>query len=330
MCMVAWQHMRIPRVALLLVVCPQAWVCRADIHRIKSPADVRPLDPAYTGEHWASVNFPPVPVFSMDTHDPLTQDVFISGAVHEGRQPWDVFIWDRIVQLTPAHPSGLVFVDVGANLGFFSLAAASLGYRVIAFEPMTRNLWKLARSVSRNAFQQRVTLYQNAVTSSDGQLVSLRETDVLNQGNGQLVNLESNHTLPQQGGVYGIDFVDTVTLSSVMLFAPITSQDAYIVKIDVEGFEAAVLAGGRGWICSSSVSHVILEFSEATRTNLVSPATRMFAFMQNAGYSLYDVSIHSSDTIDYPPLIAGDFRQLPPNLLFSRPRGRRHCDTSIF
>lgn len=322
-------HAWIASVTLTLLVFQLVWYCEADIHLIASPSDITLPDPAYTGEHWADVDFPPVPAFSMDTHDPVTQDVYISGAVHAGSQPWDVFIWDRIAQLTPAHPSGLVFVDVGANLGFFSLAAASLGYRVIAFEPMTRNIWKLAHSVSRNVFQKRITLYQNAVTASDGQRVSLRETDALNQGNGQLVNRESNHTFSQQGGVYGMDFVDTVTLSSVMLFSPMISQDAYIVKIDVEGFEAAVLEGGRGWICSNSVSHIILEFSEATRTNFASPAARMFAFMQNAGYSLLDVSIHSRDTIDYAPLMAGDFRHLPPNLLFSRPSGRRHCDTAV-
>ena len=146
--------------------CVLVMVCSKGVHRIRTPSDVFPFEPGYTDEHWGVVNFPPVPAYSVDTHDPHTQDMYISGSVHEGKEPWGVFIWDRVVEQTPVTGRGLLFVDVGANLGFFSLAAASLGYRVISFEPMTRNMWKLARSVERNdGFEARVALYQNAVTS---------------------------------------------------------------------------------------------------------------------------------------------------------------------
>jgi hypothetical protein len=36
-------------------------------------------------------------------------------------------------------PQGLV-VETGANIGYFSLFAASMGHRVLAFEPMDFNL----------------------------------------------------------------------------------------------------------------------------------------------------------------------------------------------
>jgi FkbM family methyltransferase len=53
-------------------------------------------------------------------------------------------------------------VDVGANIGYFSLACAALGARVIVFEPMLRNVRKLSKSVYRNHFLDRLTVYQNA------------------------------------------------------------------------------------------------------------------------------------------------------------------------
>ena len=269
------------------------------LHPVRTPADVSEPGPAFTAERWALVDFAPVPPFLIDTHDPVTQDVYISGAAHAGVAPWDPFIWDRIVALSRGVPKGSLFVDVGANLGYFSLMAASLGYTVASFEPMSRNARKLSRSVARNGFAGRVSLYQNAVGTADGRLVSLRETDALNQG------------------VFGVDYVDTVSLSSVLLFAASQSTGAHIVKVDVEGLEPDVLRGARQWICARSVRHVLIEFSEATRASPASGAVDMFAFMQRAGYAVSDVSVESDAPLDYARLVAGDFDGVPGNLLFS-------------
>jgi FkbM family methyltransferase len=264
------------------------------LHPVRTPADVSEPGPAFTAERWALVDFAPVPPFLIDTHDPVTQDVYISGAAHAGVAPWDPFIWDRIVALSRGVPKGSLFVDVGANLGYFSLMAASLGYTVASFEPMSRNARKLSRSVARNGFAGRVSLYQNAVGTGDGRLVSLRETDALNQGNGRV----TGEPVRAPSGVFGVDYVDTVSLSSVLLFAASQSTGAHIVKVDVEGLEPDVLRGARQWICARSVRHVLIEFSEATRASPASGAVDMFAFMQRAGYAVSDVSVESDAPLE--------------------------------
>ncbi len=306
----------------LLVLCVA--MTSAALHRVHIPDDVSEPEPAFLGEHWAVVDFMIVPAFLIDTHDPVSQDVYISGAAHAGIQPWDPFIWDRIVALSREADKNLIFVDVGANLGYFSLMAASLGYTVVSFEPMSRNARKLARSVERNGWNDRVTLYQNAVGDIDGQQVSLRETDALNQGNGQVTGV----VVLNRSGVYGVDYVETVTLSSVMLFSPTHSTGAHIVKVDVEGLEGSVLKGAREWICARSVRYILLEFSDATRKSSGWAASEMFAFMQRAGYIVSDVNVQSSAPIDYGRLLAGDFDGVPPNLLFSLKSGERSspCD----
>jgi FkbM family methyltransferase len=199
-------------------------------------------------------------------------------------------------------------VDVGANLGYFSLAGASLGYDVVAFEPMSRNARKFSKSIYKNGFRNHVVLCQNAVTDLGGQTVSLQETDTTNQGNGQISASDAGES------------VTSVTLSD--MFTPGTghlsalSTDAHIVKIDVEGQEAAVLLGARKWICGSVVQHIIIEFSEATRLNKAYPAKDMFIFMQTAGYSVSDVAV-GSDPIPYDGLVKGTYENIPPNLIFS-------------
>lgn len=285
-------------------------------HQVHTPADVLQPDPAYSVDHWGRVDFPPVPGFAMDTHDPVTQDVYISGSVHRGTEPWDLFIWDRLVQLSLAEQHNhTLFVDVGANLGYFSLAMASLGHHVFAFEPMSRNAKKLIRSVLENPWGGRVKVLQNAVSDASGQLVFLKETDATNQGNGQIVA-----RVERMSGAYGVQYVHTLSLSDVLLFIPGHCINAYVLKIDVEGHEAAVIKGAYSWLCACKVEHVIMEFSEATRTNRDFPAGDMFELMRKAGYTAQDVAVTGNVAVvlDMDRLAAGEFALAPPNLLFSR------------
>ena len=269
---------------------------------ITTPEDVTYIEPAYTSEHWGLVDFAPVPAY------PILQDKYVSGWVHAGLKPWDVFVWDRLVYLSQTQHANRIFVDVGANLGYFTLALASLGYDVVAFEPMSRNARKFSKSIFKNGFRNHVVLCQNAVTDLGGQTVSLQETEITNQGNSQISASDAGES------------VSSVTLSD--MFTPgighlsALSTDAHIVKIDVEGLEAAVLLGARKWICSSVVEHIIIEFSEATRLNKAYPAKDMFLFMQKAGYSVADVAV-GSEPIPYDALVAGKFDNVPPNLIFS-------------
>lgn len=281
-------------------------------HRIKEPADVLGSEPELDQDHWGVVDFEPVPAFSMDTHDPITQDIFISASVHQRVKPWDSYIWDRIVSLTKGSLANktATFVDVGANLGYFTLAASSLGYNVISFEPMSRNAKKLAKSIQKNHFHSKVKLYQNVVSNETGQQTKLRETDTSNQGNGQIVS----DVVAVAGGVYGIDFVTSVALSDML-----EGQDAYIVKIDVEGRETDVIAGAREWICNNTVKHIIVEISDATKANTVFPLSQMLNFMERAGYVMSDVAV-GSDTLGWT-----DKNNLPPNLIFTLEHGRALC-----
>jgi FkbM family methyltransferase len=288
----------------LLVLVLTAVAASAAPRIITAPEDVALLEPEYATEHWGRVDFPPVPAYYMDTLDPDLQDTYVSAWVHTGLRPWDEYIWDRVAALSQEQRDSNVFVDVGANLGYFTLAAASLGYDVVAFEPMSRNARKLSRSILRNNYSEYVLLYQNAVTNASDDTVTLAATDASsNQGNGQITSAAGGESAP------------TVTLSD--LFSQGThATDAHIVKIDTEGMEAAVLLGARHWICSGKVRHIILEFSEATRANAEYPAADMFAFMQRAGYTLFDVAL-GTEPIPYDALTAGVFGHVPPNLLFS-------------
>jgi len=244
---------------------------------------------------WGVVEFAPVPRFVMSTHDPVTEDVYISGSVHAGLAPWDPYVWDLFARVLKPGGGGLV-VDVGANLGYFSLMAAALGYQVVAFEPMERNVVRFLASIAHNdGFAARITVYQNAVAHETGRSVALRPThNTTNYGNGQIA-------------VDGPTTTTTVRLDDV--FSPSTTA-IELLKLDVEGFELSALDGARRLLCSGAIRRIVLEWSDATRENPECPARDGLRRLVELGYTL-------SDIVPDAPSLSPDTPDLPPNLLLT-------------
>lgn len=63
-----------------------------------------------------------------------------------------------------------VLVDVGAGQGFFSVAAAARGHRVLAFDTSAQRLQHIKASLDYNGFDDLVTLHHAAVGATQGQV----------------------------------------------------------------------------------------------------------------------------------------------------------------
>ena len=133
---------------------------------------------------------------------------------------------------------GAVVWDVGANLGFFSLLALRLGAaRVDAFEPEPANVAALRRSLALNDAVEEVVVHPVAVGASSGRASLLQVSD---RSWSHLAD-RGMHPL-----TVGSVEVDVVALDALSLPAP------SLVKIDVEGSEAAVLQGMAGVLRASA------------------------------------------------------------------------------
>lgn len=136
------------------------------------------------------------------------------------------------------HESELVFVrallrpgdlvlDIGANIGVYSVLAARRGARVVAFEPNAKARATLEANVALNRIDGEVRISSNALADFTG---PARFTTDLE---------ECNH-LDVKAGAVG-ESVDVSELDSLAwVGGPVT-----LMKIDVEGFDEAVLRGAR-------------------------------------------------------------------------------------
>lgn len=62
------------------------------------------------------------------------------------------------------------FLDIGANIGWYTLAAASLGFKTLAFEPFNENLHYIEQSLLVNeGFSDLVTVYDYALGDKESQ-----------------------------------------------------------------------------------------------------------------------------------------------------------------
>lgn len=156
------------------------------------------------------------------------------------------------------------FVDLGANIGVFTLAVAKLGLKVIAVEPLSINLQRLCKSVEEGIsedgapFADRVTIIHNAL-SDVRENVQLGK-DRQNVG-GTYVLKDSNERKVQGSAVNGKynDVVMTAKLDD-LLQLPNFDFKKVILKIDVEGYESKVFNGGQAFFNTVDVQAVLMEW----------------------------------------------------------------------
>jgi FkbM family methyltransferase len=154
---------------------------------------------------------------------------------------------------------GMTFVDVGANMGYFScLAGARIlggGGKLWAFEADPVTFGYLTDNINLNWFFAGVTLVQGAVHSRSGELtLHVREKY---KGNTSIADVP-------------VAELDQIGDRSVPVPVRAISLDDYfggdtpridLIKIDVEGGEPFVLEGMRGLLARQPGMQVLIEWS---------------------------------------------------------------------
>jgi FkbM family methyltransferase len=133
--------------------------------------------------------------------------------------------------------SGQVVLDIGANVGFYTLNLASIvgpTGAVYAFEPLGHNLELLRRSVSENRLDHRVTVQEAAVSDRSGETDLLFLSSTPTSGGSHLFD----GSTPPVG--HEVERVRVIALDDYAVRRPVS-----FVKIDIEGAEPLAIRGAR-------------------------------------------------------------------------------------
>ncbi|WP_144893047.1 FkbM family methyltransferase [Flavobacterium tiangeerense] len=138
-----------------------------------------------------------------------------------------------------------LFIDVGANVGHFTLLAAGICQAdVIAFEPIPSTFVKLKKNIDLNNLSQKITTYNIGIGEKESFLNFTQHKGVMNA-----VALE------QESGYVTVEVkkLDTILAD----FAPT------FLKVDVEGYEYFVLKGATAILKRESLKYIIIELNSS-------------------------------------------------------------------
>ena len=125
--------------------------------------------------------------------------------------------------------NGGVFLDIGANIGYYSLMAAKLGAtKIIAVEPNPIVLDRFKTNIKFNRFGRKIKTFQIGIGAKKATM-ELRLSHI-DMGSSSIINSKLNSDKIQ---------IKIIPLSELLKKEGITRVD--VLKIDIEGFEDRAL-----------------------------------------------------------------------------------------
>lgn len=142
-----------------------------------------------------------------------------------------------------------LFVDVGANVGSYTvLAGAAIGAACLSIEPLPQAFTALRRNIAFNDMGSRVRALNLGLARQPGVLRFTSQLDTV------------NHVLGDRETHANAVEIPVRTLDEVVADAA-----PALLKIDVEGYETEVLAGGERTLVSPALHALILELNGSGR-----------------------------------------------------------------
>ena len=150
---------------------------------------------------------------------------------------------------------GLGLIDLGANMGYYSLIAAGMGRNVIAVEPLSSNVQRLQRSVQVNNFTDRIQILRNAVSDKRSLTVISKNKD-RNPGDTRIIQ-HYTRDIGYQCSRVGCEAVKTILMNDILPFVKFKKA---IIKIDIQGFEHLAFQHAEKLFDAVYIPYILMEW----------------------------------------------------------------------
>ncbi|KAH9491626.1 hypothetical protein Btru_031082, partial [Bulinus truncatus] len=202
---------------------------------------------------------------------PIQDDIWVSGALKRG-QLWEENILMKMQTILQADPS-IVLVDIGSNIGLYTLYAAAIGRRAVAVEMLPTNVQHIQKALGLSKLGSDVVIVNNALFSDHRKL-------------------GAKFTPQNVGGTYlnvaPVDLVNTthgkVHVQTICLddLTPLLEGATVYMKMDIENSEHHALKCAHSFFQRVNVKYVQMEFTSRVEDD----REQVMKFTRAHGYTL--------------------------------------------
>jgi len=211
-------------------------------------------------------------VIAIDPEDYIGWAIFRTGSY----EPASLALAMKIMTAAPG-----LFVDVGANFGWYTCAVASIaGARIIGIEPDAENCAALCANIDRNGLRN-VVVFHGAVGAQPGLLAMARRSP----GNSGTVAVAAGRPVLGNGGYW----TASTPLQNLLDALAQPATRPVLIKIDVEGYEPQVLAG-LDFAGPFRPKNILIEYDRTLGAAAWGCYENFAAFFTQRGYDLFDVT----------------------------------------
>ncbi len=216
----------------------------------------------------------------------MTMHGLVQGDVISGNIAFNGFYELGLSRRIASHArKGGLFVDVGANMGYFTLLWAGLGPgNVVAIEPAPRNVELLANNVARNGLSERVYVLARAAADRNGE-VHFRE---------------GPHEQTGWGGITNERRASDFTVPSTTLDHEFDGREIRVLKIDVEGADTVVLRGCEALLRRQCIGQIYFEQNIARMLELGLSAAEAPQLLRDCGYEVTPIDATGTEWSAFP------------------------------
>jgi FkbM family methyltransferase len=177
---------------------------------------------------------------------------------------------------------GSVVLDIGANIGYYTLLFAKLvgpEGRVYAFEPDPTNMELLKKNIAVNGYQN-VIMEQKALSDHSGTIQLF-----LNDGN------KSDHRIFDSG-----DGRQAINIETISLDEYFSSLDVNIdlIKIDIQGAEIIAFQGMRQTLAANTELQLISEFFPLAIHKFGRQPEEHLDILEEVGFTFFNIDEDNS------------------------------------
>jgi FkbM family methyltransferase len=219
----------------------------------------------------------------------LYNDSILSKLIYDGFEIEEIFFLKSVLQ------KGDVFIDVGANIGLFSLIASKcVGNegQVISIEPTPKTFKRLVENIELNGINNISPLNIGLSNQKGSLLLQVSESGY---------DAWNTFAKAKESKFQAEINVKVDTLDDII--PEFSKGKIRLIKIDVEGWEKFVLEGGMNILINYNPI-LMIEFTEANTISAGYSVFDLFEILENIGYEWFRLDngalIPEAKRISYP------------------------------